>query len=422
MKKIIELRGLKTEKIDRLKVLSLELETRSLTTDESAELETINTELETINTEIALLEKTQRALAAAAGVVRNNFDGEEKEIAKYSLGKVVRQLYKGQSVDGLEAELADEANSRNNEFNGNGFTVPSRVLRTMSATGGSGLQGANTISTEIGGLIEFLGESVIYDKVGAEILSGLKGNLNLPKESTASNAFWEGEISAADSASRELDKIELRPNRLAAFIPLTYQLMAQSEYTMETWAANSLRTGISAAVNRGYFHGTGIGQPSGLFTLLTAAGGRNVPIATNGGQITWDLIVALESLVNAGNAVGNTYITNSKVLGKLKTIKKDAGSGMFLFNELSPSAPLNGNALAISNAIASNLAKASGTNLSGMLFGDFSKTIVGNWGDIYLDMESKAKEGQKELIVNSFWDFKIKNDNALSFINDIVTT
>jgi hypothetical protein len=86
------------------------------------------------------------------------------------------------------------------------------------------------------------------------------------------------------------------------------------------------------------------------------------------------------------------YVSNSKVRGRAKQTVLEAGQASYLLqnNEI------NGYPFEMSNHIPSNLTKgtAAGT-CSAVLFGDFSKLVIGQWGfmDLSVDDKSQKKKG-----------------------------
>ncbi|MGN6983379.1 phage major capsid protein, partial [Neisseria sp. P0009.S007] len=73
-----------------------------------------------------------------------------------------------------------------------------------------------------------------------------------------------------------------------------------------------------------------------------------VAIGTNGGSLTWQYIVALETSIAAANAyLGNlAYLTNTKVRGAFKTTLKSEGLSGYIWQD--GVTPLNGYRCAVS--------------------------------------------------------------------------
>ena len=61
------------------------------------------------------------------------------------------------------------------------------------------------------------------EALGATMLTGLVGNLDLPRGNADASATWEGENDANAETSPTFDKISLSPNRLGAFTDISKQ-------------------------------------------------------------------------------------------------------------------------------------------------------------------------------------------------------
>jgi len=108
---------------------------------------------------------------------------------------------------------------------------------------------------------------------------------------------------------------------------------------------------------------------------------NTIEAGANGGALTHPLVVAMETACATENALaGNLgYIVTPKVRGLAKTTKKDSGSGLFLWDNATPGAPLNNYRVGITTQLPRNLSKGSGSDLHGIVFADFSKTIISQW-------------------------------------------
>lgn len=113
------------------------------------------------------------------------------------------------------------------------------------------------------------------------------------------------------------------------------------------------------------------------------------------------------------------YLTNSKVIGKLKTTKKDDGSGIFLIND---GMVLNGYDVARTNIIPSNLTKGSASGVcSAMVYGNFSDLYVGMWDGLVFDVERIPKSDKVEVTVNTYTDVIVARNESFATYKDILT-
>ena len=76
------------------------------------------------------------------------------------------------------------------------------------------------------------------------------------------------------------------------------------------------------------------------------------------------------------------------------------------------------------NNVPSNLTKGSGTDLSALIFGNFSDLIIGKWGavDVLVDPYSLGTTGAVRVIVFSDVDVAVRHAESFAAILDMITT
>jgi len=429
MKKSAELREQKALVIDQLNKLvdAAEKEERTLNEAEQSKYEELTKNVETFNERIKLTEaKEARELEMAQDKAIAITGREARQLKKYSLTKAIREGLHGK-LTGLEAEMSQEAEKEARDASvslmGN-FAIPSFLYTPESRTAqpqdvATDTYGQETVQTIKPRLIEGLYPKLVFDSMGAQHLNNLSGNVTFPRETNQLTATWEGENDAAAETQSTFDEVALTPIRLAAFTDISKQLIHQSSIGIENFIKNRLSRAVSTALETAIIEGTGSGQPTGI---LNYSGVNNVSFGATGGAPTWALLTQMETEVATDNALmGNLgWLLNAKTRGKLRTIAKDSGSGLFLWEEANT---LLGYKTAVSNLVPSDLTKTT-SNLSAMIFADWSKLLIGNWGgmDITVDTYTKAKQALVEVVVNSFWDIDLEHPESFCITDEIITT
>lgn len=370
-------------------------------------------------------ERAQRAVGDASAKPNT-----PKEVRKYKFGEAIKDLIAHGKPTGLYAEMHQEAQkdaAENGQYGKTeargGLSIPNVVLR--DSTAGVTTEGGHTVQTTIAGsFIEALVNATVMNQLGAQFMTDLRGNLKFPRVTTPPSATWEGETDLAAETNVTWDSLTLTPNRLSGYVQISKQLTKQSEYMFENVVRAELIAAFQRALDNAAINGTGAGgQPTGI---LTATGTTDVAMGTNGAAITYAKLVEFETSQGAANGTNRniSFLTNNKVMGDLKTISKDSGSGRFLYNDSLPSNPLLGYPLAITNAVPSNLTKGTGTNLSAMIYGDFNEVMIGQWGgiDVLYDPYSSAKNGLIDIVVDMFGDVQIRHAASFAISEDIITT
>ena len=354
---------------------------------------------------------------------------ETAEIRKFSFLKVIQAGIEKRDLDGLEAEMAQEAKREFGYANIGksleGVGVPSIVFRSMTATGqttAAGDQGGNWIPTEKSGLMMALRPRLVMSQLGARFISGLQGNVDFPKGAAVTGG-WKGEIVAADDGTPNTSVVSMNPNRLPVILKYSKQLMLQSSPDVERFLLDDLMRYIAQAVDQGAINGRGTATHHEPLGILSTANIGSTAIGDNGGAPTWAHIVDLESKVAAEDAdIGSlAYLTNSKVRGKLKTTLKATGYPGFVWEN--GTAPLNGYSAGVTNMVPSNLTKAGGSSLSAIIFGNFNDLVIGNWGgmDIVIDPYTAKATGQVEIGANTYWDAKVLRAESFAACVDATT-
>jgi HK97 family phage major capsid protein len=347
------------------------------------------------------------------------------------------QLSQKGRLEGLEAEMDQEARK---EFASSGITpsgmltVPGRVLMSSRTRRGMAEARAALLASEVGNGSNFVQTDVkdfisaLYDKnvltgLGARMVTGLIGNLQIPK-SGGSTAVWEGETDANADGTPAVTNVSASPKRLGAYGLVSKQLLIQANnYDVEQLVQNDIINAINQALQVAGINGAGgdNDQPRGI---LNTDGIGDVIGGSTGAAPTAAHIIELEEKVATAKADIGTlaFLTNPKMRSKLKRTALDAGSGQFVW-DLRAANDLMGYRAGVTTSVPSNLVKTT-ENLSAIIFGNFADMLILQWGgfDIVLNPYTLAKTNQMEIVINSYWDVVIRNAVSFAAMKDAITT
>ena len=342
-------------------------------------------------------------VTAAGGYV----DMSKNEAKRYSL---CRALLAGASKDwakaGFELEVSNDIAKRTGRGGTEGFFLPvnlpfgvegarqlTEAERATSATAYgvtiNGTGAANLVATTLlsGSFIEVLRAKAKVMSLGARMLSGLVGNIAIPRQDSATSTYWVSPEGADLTESEVLfDQVTMSPKTLGARSQYTRQLLMQSTPDIEMLVRDDLSKVMALAIDAACVSGTGAnGQPTGI---LNTAGIGSVALGANGGAITIDALIDLETTLTEANVDEENlaYLTNAKQIGALKKLKDANGRYLWtqypgVFGQRTPTpGEINGYMAARSNNVPSNLTKGTGTNLSAVIFGNWGELIIGEWG------------------------------------------
>lgn len=348
---------------------------------------------------------------------------EKRDMSKYSFCKaIVERADNG--LSGLELELHQEA-QREAKANGlpaiAGFGIPYSVIASRDLTVAT--EGADLVATGITGFIELLRNKMLLQSLGARMLTGLSGNVQIPKATAGGAAAWEGENDANAESTQTIGQVAFTPHRVGHFTDISKLLLLQSTPDIEAFVRDDLATAIALAIDYGGIAGTGSGnQPTGI---INTSGIGSVAGGTNGLAPAWSHIVDLETAVAVDNAdVGAlSYLTNAVVRGKLKQTAKVASTdSMMIWG--SGDMPLNGYGCGVSNQVPSDLDKGTSTGVcSAILFGNFNDLIIAQYGglDVVVDPYTQATSNLLRIVMNTYADIGVRHAESFAAMLDALT-
>ena len=301
-----------------------------------------------------------------------------------------------------------------------GIFLPAEVQR-RDLTAGTSNAGGYSVATELRGFIDILRNAMVIDRAGAVFLSGLVGNIAIPKLSGSATAYWVAENAAPTESQQTLAQVTMGPKTVGAFTDISRRLLVQSSLDVQNMVTRDLATIIGLAIQQAAINGPGSGNaPSGIMTLVTPS----VVGGTNGAAPTWANIVGLETNIASSNADVGTlgYLPNAKVRGKLKVTEKFATTnGQPVW--VDGATPLNGYAGNVTNAVPSNLTKGSSSVASAIIFGNFADLLIGLWGstDILVDPYTGGAAGTVRVRVLQDCDIALRNVESFATMVDALT-
>lgn len=284
--------------------------------------------------------------------------------------------------------------------------IPSDMLvqqRDISVTGDSGTKGGALVPTTPTTVMPLL-PKLMLQEMGATVMTGLQGNLKLLSgdEFTFNYVAENAEVSSTDTV---VDGVTLSPKRLSGVVDISNQWLIQTTPAAEAHVKMLIANGIQCAMVKAFVSGGGANGPSGLYDTITT----NVQSGAAGAP-TWEDIVGLETLIKSANASDSNlyYLSDPALMGKLKTTKKDAGSGIFL----SENGMLNGRKHTASTLVGTLDAGASHP----LIYGDFGQATIGFWSGVsfIVDPLTQATKGKTRLIFNVYNDVAVANEKAFA--------
>jgi HK97 family phage major capsid protein/HK97 family phage prohead protease len=359
----------------------------------------------------------------------------EKEQRSYSIVRAINAAVTGDwSKAGFERECHLEILKHSGKGESKGVFVPVRDLKVESRapyTVGTPATGGNLVATELlaENFIDLLRNRVMAKQLGATMLSGLSGNVAIPRQTSQTATYWVAENGAVTEGEATFDQVPLTPKTIGARSQLSRLMLLQPSIDIEQFIRMDFAKVIALGIDLAIINGSGVSnQPRGI---LQTPGIGSVVLGTNGDIPSWESIVALETRVAQANAdIGSlAYFTNAVMRGKLKTTLKSTSSvSEFIWQDypqMEGMGMVNGYKAGCSNQVPSNLTKGTGTNLSAMLFGNWADVIVGEWGVLEILPNPYGpgyNSGAVDIRVLQTIDIAIRHPESFATITDAIAS
>lgn len=367
-----------------------------------------------------ILDRMQSNATATAG----QLDMTPKEVQRYSLARALVASITGDwSKAGLERE-ASLATARVFGKSPEGFYVPLDYFRRDFNIGTSSEAGnlrETGLRTDL--FSDALRNAMVLGGLGVRFLTGLSGNVDIPRKSTAGSVGMLSEIGSAAETSPATAKSSLSPKRIGAYVEVSKQALLQSALALEPMLRDDLLMGAARKIEDQVLNG--VGSSNEMTGIRNTSSIGTVTAGTNGATLAWSHLVDLESAcanVNAEPGLLAGYVVNTKTRGRAKQVTKSTYMP-WLWQD--GATPLNGHRVAVTNALPSNLTKGTSTTIcSAALFSsDWSMQVIGLFGapDIVVDPYSKADTGQVKITLNQFADTANRQPEAFAKIEDVLT-
>lgn len=313
---------------------------------------------------------------------------EKKDVQRYSLCRAVLAHATGNwGQAGLEREAHEAILKRmglSAAANG-GFYVPYEVQkradaqkRDMTSAGASGSQYLVATENLTGSFVDLLRNRALVAQLGARMLTGLVGNVTVPKQTAASTAYWLSTESTAITESQPtIGQLSLTPKTVGAYTELSRLMLLQSDPSADSLVVDDLAKVIALGVDSAAIAGSGAaGQPTGV---LNTSGIGSVTGTTLG----YAGILEFQTDVAAANALAANcaYVTTPAVASLLAQRQRFTSTDTPLWTGNVLDGQVSGFKAASTNQMSS----------ATMLFGDWSQIVIGEWGT--LEIATSNSEG-----------------------------
>jgi len=384
-----------------------------------------------------VLERAQKAGKAVVDFGdTNNPDLSTSEKSRYSMIRAINASLTGKwDGAGFELECSNEIAKRTGRVpkDSKAFFVPTN-LRTAYTVGtaGSGTTGGTLAATNLldGSFIEVLRNKARVMQLGATVLSGLVGNVDIPRQTGQTSTFWVAEGVDTTESEATFDKVSLAMKSIGTYSLITRNMLMQATPDIDMIARADMLAAMALGIDLAALSGIGTGAtPRGIANV---SGIGSVIGGTNGAAVSIDNYIDLETAVTSANApeTNLAYLTNAKTIGSTKKLKSTTGqylwTGSAVGAQSGTPGEINGYPVARSNQARSTLTKGTSSGVcSEIFFGAWSELLIGEWGVLEIVPNPYATEAYKSggvlLRALQSIDIGVRHAASFSMMSDALT-
>jgi HK97 family phage major capsid protein len=405
---IAAIREARTGKVQSMRQLlsAAETEKRSLNPAEQATFDKLKTDVQDLEGQESRASFVEEAERRALGhpVGDKHAAGLERSV---NVVEVIRAQMDGRALTGAAAEYQQETERRTGR-KAQGVFIPMAALEQRVTTTGNAPEIVPTIHRP-DQYIEPMRNSLLARKLGVRVLSGLTGNLSIPKFGTGTTSGWVAENAALTASDMTFDSVTLAPKHAGGMTEMSRQLLQQSSPDVEQLVRNDLSYMLAQAIDSALILGGGANEPTGV---LATAGVQTANLAT----LTWANVLAMLQKLDLVNGNAANIVASMKVKAKLAGTLKAAGIAGYL---------MEGGRMAdlpvyFSNQVAE---KAGAPNTGKLIAGDWSQVMLGIWSEVDILVnpfaETAYSKGNVLVRAMSTVDIAVRQPTAFVFAEDI---
>lgn len=401
--KVTEMRGI---------LAKAEAEKRNLAVAEQSRFDGLKAEVTALEAQearaqfLADAERRMQGQPADGGEQRDR-TGLENRV---SLMRLLQAQTDGRNLSGAEAEFHAEAERRTGR-KAQGVFLPMSALETRVNTTTTA---NDTVPTDHrpDQYISPLRNSLLARRLGVRVLSGLSGNVSIPKQSTSTTVGWVAENSAVGDSDITTAAVTLTPKHAGGVTEMSRQLIQQGSPDIEQLLRDDLAFMLAQAIDSALIKGGGTNEPTGV---LATAGIGTANLAT----LSWANVLGMVKTLEEANTMSTStaWLGAPAVKKKLASTLKETGiAGYLLENGRMAELPAY-----FTNQVPINATPNPDTLR--LILGDWSQVLLGIWSEIDVlvnpfDSTAYARGGVKVRAMSTV-DIAVRHPTAFVHAEDI---
>lgn len=406
--KVHQIREQRAAKVTEMRklVTTAEGEKRSLNAAEQSAFDKLKADvadLEAQETRAQFLEEAERRVAGEPVGDRSAADLQRR----VNIVEVIRAQMEGRALTGAAAEYSQETERRTGR-RAEGVFVPLAAIEQRVTTAASAPEIIGTVHRP-DQYIEPFRNSLLARRLGVRVLSGLSGNISIPKHGTGTTVGWVADNAALTASDMTFDPVTLAPKHAGGLTEMSRQLLQQSSPDVEQLVRDDLAFMLAQAIDSALILGGGANEPVGV---LSTAGIQTANLAT----LSWANVLAMLQKLDLVNAAAANFIGSTKVKAKLAGTLKSAGIAGYIME--------GGKVDNIPAYFTGQLPEKTGAPNTGRLIaGDWSQVLLGIWSEVDLLVnpyaETAFSKGNVQVRAMSTVDVAVRHASAFVVADDV---
>jgi HK97 family phage major capsid protein len=380
---------------------------------------------------MAVLEK--RGQVAPIETKSGKIGMSDKDVNQFRFVRAINALAQGNlgKYAPYEKEVSD-ATAQKLGKQAQGFFVPDDVLHralTVGTPASPSTGAGNMVAQELlsSSFIELIYKRMVVKQAGARTLTGLVGDILIPKMTGGAAVYWVAENTDLTAVSAQtFTQLSMRPKTLGAYSELSRKLLIQESLDVEALVRDDMAMQIALEIDKKSLMGSG--APSNIPTGILSTSGIG---AVDCGGVAPDYadLINLWSDVAVENADFGSlaYVFNAKMAGCLMQRYPNGTGGD---TPILVGGPQNGTIIGfrtfVTNQIPNTFTSAeasTGGALTAIVFGNFNDLIIGQWSgvDILVDPYTNSAKGTVRVVMLQDMDCEVRHAESFSATQNAAT-
>ena len=243
-----------------------------------------------------------------------------------SLGQWFRELVKKALTvkEGVDLTREDETPAAEPAAPTISDGVSSSVLNSGET---NNMVSAGAIPTTIKQLLDLLQNKLIYQRLGIQMPTGVKGDIVWPVLAAGATVTVEGEAATVADSTLNFSKITAQPKRVAVTTSVTNEALDDASFDLQSVVVNNFPEGVQQLLNSAVLRTTAVSDGlDGPFTV-SGIGTKNLSATP-----TYAELIGMKGIVAKKNVqmVAPAFVMNSELYALLESTPKAQGQGGFI--------------------------------------------------------------------------------------------